>query len=54
MAGGFLTILAGACLADIERTVRYIELNPIKARMPGQNWNFFTAYNGWPFHKRRQ
>ncbi|MDB5297754.1 MAG: Transposase [Phycisphaerales bacterium] len=40
--------------AEIERTIRYVEDNPVKARMPRQEWEFITAYDGWPFHKRRR
>jgi REP element-mobilizing transposase RayT len=39
---------------DIRRTIRYVELNPIKARMPAQRWDFVTVYDGWPFHKRNR
>jgi REP element-mobilizing transposase RayT len=37
---------------DIERTIRYVEDNPIKARLPKQSFEFVTKYDGWPFHKR--
>jgi REP element-mobilizing transposase RayT len=33
--------------SDIERTVRYIEQNPIKARRPAQRFEFVTSYDGW-------
>jgi REP element-mobilizing transposase RayT len=33
---------------DIERTVRYVEQNPAKARLPGQTWAFVTPYDRWP------
>lgn len=33
--------------ADIRRTIRYIENNPIKARRPAQKWDFVVAYDGW-------
>jgi REP element-mobilizing transposase RayT len=33
--------------ADIERTIRYILDNPIKARMPEQTWPFVRHYDGW-------
>ena len=39
---------------DIRRTVRYVDANPTKARLPAQSWNFVTAYDGWPFHGRRK
>lgn len=32
---------------DIERIVRYIKMNPIKARRPAQRWSFVTPYDGW-------
>ena len=32
---------------EIERVIRYIENNPIKARRPRQFWNFVTPYDGW-------
>jgi REP element-mobilizing transposase RayT len=38
---------------DIRRTIHYIENNPIKIRLPAQNWPFVTPYNNWPFHRRR-
>lgn len=34
---------------DIRRTVRYIEQNPTKARLPGQHWEFVSEYDGWSF-----
>lgn len=37
---------------DIRRTVKYIEDNPTKARLPPQSWEFVTFYDNWPFHKR--
>jgi REP element-mobilizing transposase RayT len=38
---------------DIERTIRYIELNPVKARLPEQQWEFVTPYDGWPLRGKR-
>ena len=38
---------------DIRRTIKYVEDNPIKARMPPQSWDFVVPYDYWPFHKRR-
>jgi REP element-mobilizing transposase RayT len=32
---------------DIERTIRYIYENPLKARMSPQIWEFVKAYDGW-------
>ena len=31
----------------IERVIKYIWNNPIKAKMPEQNWDFVTPYDGW-------
>lgn len=38
---------------DVRRTVRYVEMNPIKARRPAQDWDFVTPYDGWPLRGRR-
>jgi REP element-mobilizing transposase RayT len=35
------------CVEDIERTIRYIEQNPVKIGRPIQRWNFVTPYDGW-------
>ena len=35
---------------DVRRTVKYVEDNPIKLRMPAQHYPFVTAYDGWPLH----
>lgn len=35
---------------EVRRTVRYIEQNPVKARLPAQEWPFVKLYNGWPLH----
>ncbi len=35
---------------DIRRTIHYIEQNPVKGRLPGQQWSFATPYDGWPLH----
>lgn len=32
---------------DVIRTIRYIENNPIKARMAPQRWGFVVPYEGW-------
>ena len=37
---------------DFRRTVRYIEKNPVEARLPAQHWSFVTRYDGWPFRGR--
>jgi REP element-mobilizing transposase RayT len=36
---------------EVRRTIRYIEENPGKGRIPSQEWNFVTAYNNWPLHE---
>ena len=38
---------------DIERTVGYVERNPVKMRMPEQVFPFVTPYDGWPVDHRR-
>jgi len=38
---------------DIRRTTKYIEDNPIKARMPRQVWDFVVPYDGWSFGGRK-
>lgn len=32
---------------DFRRTIRYIELNPVKIGHPPQIWDFVTPYDGW-------
>ncbi|MBI1831897.1 MAG: hypothetical protein HYR84_10655 [Planctomycetes bacterium] len=32
---------------DMERTIRYIFNNPVKAKQAAQNWAFVTEYDGW-------
>ncbi len=32
----------------VERTVRYVEANPVKAGLPVQRWDWATPYGGWP------
>ncbi len=40
---------------DVERTIRYVEQNPINARLPAQSWQFVKKNDGWPlYHKRQQ
>ena len=34
----------------IRRTVRYIENNPVKWKLPRQRWPFVVQYDGWPLH----
>ena len=38
--------------ADIGRTVKYVEDNPAKARLPTQSHDFVTKYDGWSFQNR--
>jgi REP element-mobilizing transposase RayT len=33
---------------DIRRTIRYIRQNPLKRKMPEQEWTFVVEYDGWP------
>lgn len=35
---------------QVRRTIRYVELNPVKQRLPRQAWSFVTTYDGWPLH----
>jgi REP element-mobilizing transposase RayT len=39
---------------DIRRTVRYIDANPVKSRIPAQEWSFVTSYDGWSFGGHRR
>ena len=38
---------------DIRRTIRYIRDNPLKRRMPPQQWAFVVEYDGWPLRPGR-
>jgi len=38
---------------DVWRTIRYVENNPVKQRLPLQRWGFVVPYDNWPEHKRR-
>ncbi len=35
---------------EIRITIRYIEQNPVKWRLPQQHWEFVKTYDGWPLH----
>jgi REP element-mobilizing transposase RayT len=35
---------------EIHRTIRYIEQNPVKWRLPSQKWPFVVEYDDWPLH----
>lgn len=32
---------------QMRATIRYIENNPLKVRLPAQRWGFVVAYDGW-------
>ena len=35
---------------DVRRTIGYINANPLKHRLPPQQWPFVKEYDGWPLH----
>ena len=35
---------------DVRRTVRYINENATKLKLPPQRWGFVKEYDGWPLH----
>lgn len=36
---------------EVRRTIKYIDDNPVKMGLPGQDWPFVTKpYDGWPLH----
>lgn len=35
---------------DVRRTVKYVENNPAKQRLPMQSWSWAAPYDGWPLH----
>jgi REP element-mobilizing transposase RayT len=37
---------------DVWDRIEYIEQNPLKENLPPQSWNFVSAYDNFPFHKR--
>lgn len=37
---------------DVWRTIRYVNNNPVKQRMPLQQWGFVVPYDNWPEHKK--
>lgn len=37
---------------DITRTIRYVELNPVKIGLPKQLWSFVSKYDNWPYHRK--
>jgi hypothetical protein len=32
---------------DFERTIQYIQQNPVKSKRPIQRWPFVSVYDGW-------
>ena len=38
---------------DVWRTIRYVDDNPVKQRLPRQSWDFVAPYDNWPHHKTR-
>ena len=36
---------------DFIRTIKYVEQNPIKQRLPAQAWDFVKRYDQWPLHE---
>jgi REP element-mobilizing transposase RayT len=34
----------------VRETIGYIERNPVKWRLPRQQWSFVRPYDGWPLH----
>jgi REP element-mobilizing transposase RayT len=39
---------------DIHRIIKYVDDNPIKARLPRQHHAFVTPYDNWPHHPTRR
>jgi REP element-mobilizing transposase RayT len=35
---------------EIKRTIRYVDNNPKKMRLPNQQWSFVKKYDNWPLH----
>ena len=35
---------------EIRHTIRYVERNPLKIRLPAQSWEIVKPYDGWPLH----
>ena len=36
---------------DVWRTIRYIEMNPLRQRLPQQKWPFVKVYDNWRLHE---
>lgn len=35
---------------EMQRTIRYIQQNPVKMYLPSQRWPFVVPYDNWPLH----
>lgn len=35
---------------SVQRTIRYVQRNPLQAKMPPQAWSFVKPYDLWPLH----
>lgn len=35
---------------EVWRTIRYVEANPVKIKLPAQRWPFVEEYDNWPLH----
>lgn len=35
---------------DVQRTIQYVNRNPLQARMKAQDWAFVKTYDRWPLH----
>jgi len=35
---------------EVRRTIKYVENNPVKRRLPVQRWSWVTPYDDWPLH----
>ena len=38
---------------EVRQCIQYIRDNPLQVAEPPQHWPFVTAYDGWPYHKRK-
>jgi len=36
--------------SEVRRTIKYVEMNPIKIGKPAQMWPFVKVYDDWPLH----
>lgn len=37
---------------EVLRTIRYVEQNPVKLKLPVQRWPFVREYDNWPYHRK--